>query len=282
MDGTYEVVATGGGAAGLSGARALSRAVIGGAAAGLDTGAPIDADLVAEDTRPAVAVQRGEREPSVPHADRAHAAGVFDEQAWEERYRSHAAVWSGRANPQLVAEATDLAPGAALDVGSGEGSDALWLAARGWRVTAVDFATTALRRGAEQADALGADVAGRIRWVHADLTTWAPTEGHFDLVSAQFMHLPAAARQALFARLSTMVAPGGTLLVVGHHPGDLQTTMPRPPIPGMYYTAEEAAESLDPDQWDILVADARPRPASDPEGQEVTIHDAVLRARRRR
>jgi SAM-dependent methyltransferase len=206
---------------------------------------------------------------------------MFDEQSWEERYRSNPAVWSGRPNPQLVAEASHLAAGAALDVGSGEGADSLWLASRGWQVTAVDFSTTALQRGAAHADALGADVAGRIRWVHADLTTWAPAEGHFDLVSAHFMHLPATPRQALFARLATTVAPGGTLLIVGHHPSDMQTTMPRPPMPDLFFTAEQVSDSLNPDQWDVLVADARPRPASDPEGQKVTIHDAVLRARKR-
>lgn len=206
---------------------------------------------------------------------------MFDEQSWEERYRSRAAVWSGRPNPQLAAEAASLTAGAALDVGSGEGADACWLAACGWQVTAVDFAATALQRAAGHAQALGADVAGRIRWVHADLTTWAPADGYFDLVSAQFMHLPPAPRQALFARLAAAVAPEGTLLIVGHHPSDMQTTMPRPPMPELFYTAEEVADSLDPGQWEVLVADARPRAATDPEGQEVTIHDAVLRARRR-
>ena len=205
---------------------------------------------------------------------------MFDEQSWEQRYRSNTAVWSGRPNPHLVTETADLGPGAALDVGSGEGADALWLAARGWQVTAVDFATTALQRGAAHAQALGTDVAERIRWVHADLTTWAP-DGQFDLVSAQFMHLPAVQRQALFTRLATTVAAGGTLLIVGHHPSDLQTTMPRPPMPELFFTAEEVAASLDPDRWDVLVADARPRSAGDPEGREITIHDAVLRARKR-
>ncbi|HYS39927.1 MAG TPA: class I SAM-dependent methyltransferase [Pseudonocardiaceae bacterium] len=206
---------------------------------------------------------------------------MFGEQAWEERYRSRAAVWSERPNPHLVAETTGLTPGAALDAGSGEGADALWLASRGWQVTAVDFAATALQRGAAQAEARGADVAGRIRWVHADLTTWAPAEGHFDLVSAQFLQLPTAPRQTLFDRLTTAVAHAGTLLIVGHHPSDLQTTVPRPPMPDLFFTAEEIADSLDPDRWEVLVADARPRLASDPEGRQVTVHDAVLRARRR-
>jgi hypothetical protein len=117
--------------------------------------------------------------------------------------------------------------------------------------------------------------------VHADLTTWAPAEGEFDLVSAQFMHLPPEPRDALFVRLATAVAPGGTLLIVGHHPSDMQTTIHRPPMPEMFFTAEQVADSLDPARWEVLVADARPRPATDPECREITIRDAVLRARKR-
>jgi methylase of polypeptide subunit release factors len=73
---------------------------------------------------------------------------MFGQPAWEERYRSSSAVWSGRPNAQLVEEAGDLPLGSALEVGSGEGADALWLAARGWRVTGVDFSATALERAA--------------------------------------------------------------------------------------------------------------------------------------
>ena len=207
---------------------------------------------------------------------------MFDEDFWDQRYRSQTAVWSGRPNPHLVAEAAELPPGAALDVGCGEGADAVWLAERGWQVTAADISTTALQRGAAQAEALDADVARRILWQHADLTRWAPRENHFDLVSAQYMHLPPDLRKPLFAGLATAVGPGGTLLIVGHHPSDLQTTMPRPPLPELFYSAEELADSLDADHWEVLVAEARPRSASDPTGQEVTIHDAVLRARRPR
>lgn len=204
----------------------------------------------------------------------------FDETYWEERYRTNTAVWSGRPNPQLVTETADLTPGTALEAGSGEGADTIWLAARGWQVTAVDFATAALQRAAEHAEAAGADVAGRISWVHADLTRWTPAERHFDLVSAQYMNLPAAPREALFHGLAASVAPGGTLLIVGHHPSDLQA-LPRPPFPDRFFTAEEVAAGLDPDQWDVLVADTRPRPAHVHDDREVTIHDAVLRARRR-
>ncbi|WP_433501227.1 class I SAM-dependent methyltransferase [Sphaerimonospora sp. CA-214678] len=105
----------------------------------------------------------------------------FDEAYWEERYRSHTAVHERPPNPQLVAEAGDLRPGRALDAGCGEGAEAIWLAARGWHVTAADIASTALRRAREQAEALGDDVMNRIGmnridWVQADLTAW--TRGH--------------------------------------------------------------------------------------------------------
>ncbi len=205
---------------------------------------------------------------------------MFDEDFWEHRYRSHEAVWSGRANPQLVAEVNDVAPGRALDAGCGEGADALWLASRGWQVTAADISATAVQRGAAQSARSGVEMAERVKWVHADLIEWSPPEGSFDLVSVQYMHAPSTQRVAMFARLAAAVAPGGTLLIVGHHPDDLRTTIPRPPMPDLFYTAESLADALDPDFWDVLVAESRPRSASDPEGRQVTIHDAVLRARR--
>ena len=239
------------------------------AAAGLNAGAAINADLVAEDTRDAVDTYR--------HRVRT----MFDESAWEERYRARPAVWSGNTNPQLVAEAAELTPGRALDVGSGEGADAVWLAKRGWRVTAVDISTTALQRGAAHAATAGSDVAGRIDWTHADLRDHAPAESAYDLVSSQFMHLPGEARRELFARLAAAVAPGGILLIVGHDPSDLRTTAHRMHFPDMMFTAEEVASSLNPTAWEVLAAEARPRAMVDPEGRDITIHDAVLVARRR-
>nr|WP_205315760.1 class I SAM-dependent methyltransferase [Nonomuraea lactucae] len=206
---------------------------------------------------------------------------MFERDAWEERYRGRPALWSGRPNPQLVAEAAELAPGRALDVGSGEGADAIWLAERGWRVTAVDISSTALERAAVQAAAAGAEVSGRITWTQADLRDQPPAEGAYDLVSSQFMHLPIDARRELFERLAAAVAPGGTLLIVGHHPSDLRTTAHRMHFPDLMYTAEEVAASLDPAEWRVPVAEARPRAAVDPDGRAITIHDAVLVAHRR-
>jgi SAM-dependent methyltransferase len=206
---------------------------------------------------------------------------VFDEASFEEMYRGTDALWSGRPNTQLVAEAADLPSGAALDVGCGEGADAVWLAARGWQVTAVDFATTALERGAARAAAAGEEVAARIDWVRADVTSWTPEKGAFDLVSAQFMHLPTDQRRALFARLADAVRVGGRLLLVGHDFSDVAAGAHRPPEPDRFFTAAEVAGALDPGVWNVLVAEPRPRPAAVHEGHDITVHDAVLHAVRR-
>lgn len=197
---------------------------------------------------------------------------MFDQDFWEERYSSAPAIWSRNPNVQLVAEVSGLAPGAALDVGCGEGADARWLAARGWRVTGVDISPTALKRAAE--------LDPGSEYLHADLLgSWTLGERTFDLVSAQFMHPPAERRRELFARLAAAVAPGGTLLIVGHHPRDLETGVPRPPMPELFYTGEEIAASLAPGEWAEVVTDTRTRSALY-EDREYTIHDAVLRARR--
>jgi SAM-dependent methyltransferase len=199
---------------------------------------------------------------------------VFGEQAWDERYQAKAQTWSGNPNPVLVTEVEHMPPGTALDAGAGEGADAVWLATRGWRVTGADISTVALKRAAAEAQRLGLD----IEWLHIDLTR-EPAPGEYDLVSAQFLHLPAAARRVVFGHLADAVLPGGTLLVVGHDPSDMNTTMPRPNLSEMGWTADEAAASLG-DGWVIEIAEARPRLANDPDGRQVTIHDAVLRARR--
>jgi SAM-dependent methyltransferase len=202
---------------------------------------------------------------------------VFDEGFWNERYRSSSRVWSGNPNPQLVAEITNVRPGRALDVGCGEGADAIWLAQRGWDVVATDIASVALERGAQHAHDCDAAAAAHIEWRQADLLLHPPEPDDFDLVSAQFMQLPSAPRDRLFSALAASVRSGGTLLVVGHHPSDLATGVPRPPMPDLFYTADDVAQLLD-DSWTIVVNAARPRPATTPDGVDVTIHDTVLRA----
>jgi len=204
---------------------------------------------------------------------------LFDEAYWEQRYRESTAVWSGRPNRQLVAEAAGLRPGTALDAGSGEGGDALWLAGHGWRVTAVDFATAALERGARAAAAAG--LADRIDWVRADLRSWRPPD-RYDLVSGQFLHLPEPERTRVFATLAAAVAPGGTLLLVGHDVHDIESGAHRPHAPQLYFAAAEIAATLGPADWEVVTAETRRRPALDHEAEHgVTVGDTVLVARRR-
>jgi SAM-dependent methyltransferase len=204
----------------------------------------------------------------------------FSQAAWDERYRSRDALWSGNPNPNLVSQVADLAPGLALDAGSGEGADAIWLAARGWLVTAIDISPVALQRAAAHAAERGDELAGRIEWRHEDLTSWEPGDASFDLVSVQYMHLPEPLRNEMFRRLAAAVAPAGTLLIVGHHPSDLQTRVPRPPMPEMFYTGDDIASLLADGDWIIATNAASPRAGTDPDGNVVTVHDTVLRATR--
>jgi hypothetical protein len=96
------------------------------------------------------------------------------------------------------------------------------------------------------------------------------------------MHLPGDVRRDLYDRLAQAVTPGGTLLIVGHHPSDLRTSAHRMHFPDMMFTAQEVAADLDPGSWHIAATEARPRTAVDLDGNTTTIHDAVLVARRRR
>jgi len=135
------------------------------------------------------------------------------QQFWNAHYGRGPQIWSGNPNAALVRETAGLTPGRALDLGSGEGADAVWLAGRGWRVTAVDVSDTAIDRAKGHADA--AAVADRIEWQQTDLGADFPA-GEFDLVSAFFLHVPAL--ESILAASVAATAPGGTLLVVGHAP----------------------------------------------------------------
>ncbi|MGW7265951.1 class I SAM-dependent methyltransferase [Streptomyces sp. NPDC054842] len=196
---------------------------------------------------------------------------------WDNRYAERERLWSGRPNGALEAEVAGLTPGRALDVGCGEGADAVWLAREGWEVTAIEVSGVALDRAARHAR--DADVP--VRWVHAALTEAALPPASFDLVSAQYPALLRTPDAAAERALLSAVAPGGVLLVVHHagmetrheHDGDFD--------PADYVWPSMIAALLD-DDWQIEVDEQRPRVAPDGGAGAHHTDDVVLRARRLR
>jgi SAM-dependent methyltransferase len=201
--------------------------------------------------------------PSDGSADREASAPRFNQEFWDGRWsevlRDHAAQVAGRPpNAYLTATAGDLAPGRALDAGCGNGTEALWLAARGWHVTAVDFSATALNHGRSVAGSLGADVAERITWVEGDLGTWSPEAGQYDLVVSLFVHVSGSVEE-MVTRLAAGVAPGGTVLLVGHLPIDPVTGAETPAAGQAQVTVDAAVAVLDAPRWELLIAQDRER-----------------------
>lgn len=164
-------------------------------------------------------------------------------------------------NAYLVAEAAELVPGVALDAGAGHGAESIWLAARGWRVTAVDFSATALGHARSSAIEQGPEVAERIDWIEADMMSWSPPVEKFDLVLCLYMHIAGSVDEVV-RRLAAAVAPGGSLLLVGHRPVDPQTGEPTPAAGQNQISVDEAVAALDSKRWDILIAEDRPRQAA--------------------
>jgi SAM-dependent methyltransferase len=196
---------------------------------------------------------------------------------WDRRYTERERLWSGTPNGALVAEVAGLAPGRALDVGCGEGADAIWLAGHGWDVTALEVSGVALERAARHAREAGLV----IRWVHAGLVEAKLPPASFDLVSAQYPALlrtpDAAAERALLAA----VASGGVLLLVHHVGMDTQPANDSGFDPADYVWLPMVAALLN-DNWEIEVDEQRPRVVPDGGAGAHHANDLVLRARRLR
>ncbi|MFF2371228.1 class I SAM-dependent methyltransferase [Agromyces sp. NPDC058110] len=204
-------------------------------------------------------------------------AEMFEPDAWDERYSGEEQVWSGRPNPQLVAEASALSPGTALDVGCGEGGDVIWLAQQGWHVTGADFSANGLASAARHAASAG--VADRTDWWQVDARALDAGGREFDLVTTHFLHPPEAGMVDVTRRLAQAVAPGGHLLVVGHAPSPVFTHLSASHRDAMFL-AEDLLPAL-PADFEVLVAEQRPRRAVR-DGVTVDIEDATLLARRAR
>ncbi|WP_438035805.1 class I SAM-dependent methyltransferase [Sorangium sp. So ce204] len=199
---------------------------------------------------------------------------AYWEQLWTKTLREHPDKVAQRPpNAHLIAEVAALRPGRALDAGCGHGAETLWLAAHGWEVTAVDFSASALAHGQSTAEALGADIAERIAWIEGDLAVWTPPRDHFDLVVCLYVHV-AGSVEEMVRRMASGVAPGGALFMVGHRPIDPATGKPTAAASQVQVSVESAAAGLDPNGWERVVAEERPRAVA---GTGV---DAVILARR--
>jgi SAM-dependent methyltransferase len=198
---------------------------------------------------------------------------------WEQRYAERDRIWSGRVNVRLAEVAAALSPGRALDLGCGEGGDALWLAERGWQVTAVDISRTALQRATDEAERR--NLLQRIEFQVHDLGETFP-DGSFDLVSAQFFHTPVELnRPRVLRRAAEAVSAAGLLLIVDHAGPPPWTS--RLEHHHEFPSADEvvARLELDDTEWERLRVDSVGRQATGPDGQSAMWVDNVILLRRR-
>ena len=213
----------------------------------------------------------------------------FDKDYWDSHWQQGNEHGAGREigpNPHLARETSGLAPGTALDAGCGEGAEAIWLGVEGWQVTAADISSEVLSRASERATR--GTARERVQWVEADLSAWEPGK-LFDLVTTHYAH-PAMPQLAFYERISGWVAPGGTLLIVGHlHTPDTaghghdhgQQCHGHHPPEEVSVTAASITAGLDATQWDVVTAEKRTRALANRAGRSVQLHDVVVRATRR-
>lgn len=198
------------------------------------------------------------------------AAGPSRRQLWDARHAAKGPIEAREPDPTLVAVVSDLPAGRALDLGTGDGRNAIHLAVSGWRVTAADFSQVALDRAAAGAAAAGVE----IDWRLEDLIAWEPEARAFDLVVLMFMHLPRDERRGVYGRAAAAVAPGGTFLVVGHHLLNIEEGVGGPQDPDVLFVPADVVADL-PEEFTVVRAETVSRGT----GDQVPI-DAVVVARR--
>jgi SAM-dependent methyltransferase len=197
----------------------------------------------------------------------------MDAEGWNRRYATSELIWTAEPNRFLVEEVDGLRPGRALDVAAGEGRNAVWLARRGWDVTAVDFSDVGLDKARRLAENAGVTV----ELVCADATQ--PIGGQFDLVVVLYLQLPADQRRPAYRNAADAVAPGGTLLVVGHDITNLAEGTGGPQDPAVLFTAADVVADLDGTGLTVVRAEAVKRTVPTDDGEHVAI-DALVRAER--
>ncbi len=197
----------------------------------------------------------------------------MDADAWDRRYATVELIWTAEPNRFLVEQVGDLAPGRALDLGAGEGRNAVWLATQGWQVTAIDFSQTGLDKARQLAERANVDVELRC----ADATE--PIGGVYDLVVILYLHLPPERRRAAHRNAAAAVAPGGTLLVVGHDTTNLTDGYGGPQDPAVLFSPEDVVADLQDSGLQIERAERVQRTIVTDSGPRMAI-DALIRATR--
>lgn len=192
----------------------------------------------------------------------------MDAADWDDRYRSADRLWSATPNQFVADRLSGLEPGTGLDLASGEGRNAIWLAGRGWKMTAVDFSPVAVERGQEQT----ADV----NWVVADVLEWEPESTGFDLVLIAYLHLIPSDFESLLRRVVTWLGPGGELFMIGHDRTNIEHGHGGPQYPEILWDVEEIVPWLD--GLDIVEAAVLKRVIDIDEGSATAL-DTLIRGR---
>jgi len=198
----------------------------------------------------------------------------MDRADWDARYAAADLVWSAEPNRFVEAETEALPPGRALELAAGEGRNAIWLAENGWTVTAVDFSRVALQKAAHLAAARGVT----LELSEADVTLDRPEHAAFDLVLVAYLQTPANDRAAWLGHAVHALAPGATLLLVGHDRSNLARGYGGPQDATVLTTPDELATDLAAAGLEIEKAELVERVVTTPEGPRTAI-DHLVRAR---
>jgi len=202
----------------------------------------------------------------------------MDARQWDQRYADTELVWSVTPNQFVAAELADLPPGRAVDLAAGEGRNAIWLASRGWDVTAVDFSQVALDKGRRLAESQ--ELTGSVSWVCADATTWAG-HGEYDLAVLAYLQLAEGERRAAARAAFEALRPGGTFLLVAHDSSNLAEGTGGPQDPAVLMTADDVLDDLGGLPLEVERAGRVVRQVPQPDGSTAPAYDALVRLVRR-
>ncbi|MCL4434355.1 MAG: class I SAM-dependent methyltransferase [Actinobacteria bacterium] len=197
----------------------------------------------------------------------------MEKSEWDQRYKTNDLVWGWEPNQLLVQEVEGMDPGRSLDMACGEGRNAIWLASQGWQSTGVDFSQEGLKKGKQLATEKGLSV----DWIAADLREWQPPESAYDLIVSLYVHMPPPDLTRVHKKAIKALAPGGTILVIGHDLTNLTDGYGGPPFPEVLFTPEQIAEDFQ--ELVIEKAERAKRTVSTDEGERTAI-DTLVRVHR--